>query len=318
MASIAARLRPDLAVVTSIGSEHNRAFGSLDVTQAEKGRIVEALGPDGIAILNHDDPRVLAMAKTAKCRVITCGLDPGADVSATDVEIDFPHGTRLTAHIGGHKVQMRFRLLGRVMVYPCLAALAVAWAEGVPLDQAVAALEAMPPRPGRLQLLPLPNGAWLIRDDFKSHLETIDAALDVLAQIPGRRIVVIGSASETQDSQGPLYRHLGGRIAEVASRIVVVGGNFEFRNYARGAFRAGLAREALIDAKHSVRAAWEAVRTDLRPGDVVLVKGRGDERLDRVSLALLGHEVRCTIQSCKLNEMRCEHCPKLTTGWVSV
>ena len=318
MAPIAARVRPNLVVVTSIGSEHISSFGSLDATQAEKGRMVEALGPDGTAVLNHDDPRVLAMAKVARGRVITCGLDPAADVRAADVAIDFPHGTRLTVHVGGRKLPVRLRLLGRVMVYPCLAALAVAWAEGLPLDRAVAALEALPPRPGRLQLQPLPGGAWLIRDDFKSHVETIDAALDVLDQVPGRRTVVIGSVAEVLGSQGPIYRSLGARLAQVASRVVVVGGRFEFRNYTRGAVRAGLPRDALIDAKHSVRTAWEAVRADLEPGEVVLVKGRSDERLDRVALALQGRDVRCTIQSCKLNEIRREDCPKLATGWASL
>ena len=318
MAQLAAMVRPDLAVVTSIGSEHNRSFGDLDVTRAEKGRMVEALGPGGTAVLNRDDARVLAMAGAARGRVITCGLDPAADVRATDVAIDFPHGTRLTAHVAGRALPVRLRLLGRVMVYPCLAALAVAWAEGLPLDRAVAALEAMPPRPGRLQLLPLPGGAWLLRDDYKSQVETIDAALDVLAEVPGRRIVVIGSVSEPPGSQGPIYRRLGTRLAQVASRVVVVGGSFEFRNYARGAVRAGLPRAGLVDAGRSVRAAWEAVRADLGPGDVVLVKGRGDERLDRVALALQGRDVRCTIQPCKLNEIRCENCPKLATGWASL
>ncbi|HEX6015341.1 MAG TPA: hypothetical protein VFY87_26790, partial [Geminicoccaceae bacterium] len=99
---------------------------------------------------------------------------------------------------------VRLRLLGQVMVYPVLAAVAVAWAEGRPLERAVADLEALPPQPGRLQLEPLANGAWLVRDEFKSSLETIEAALDVMAELPGRRIVVIGSVSEPPGSQGPI------------------------------------------------------------------------------------------------------------------
>jgi UDP-N-acetylmuramoyl-tripeptide--D-alanyl-D-alanine ligase len=315
MAAIAAMVRPDLVVVTSIGSEHNRSFGNLDVTRAEKGRMVEALGAGGTAVLNRDDLRVMAMAEATRGRVVTCGFDPAADVRATDVELDFPHGTRLTVHVAGRALPVRLRLLGRVMVYPCLAALAVAWIEGLPLERAVAALEALPPRPGRLQLLPLPGGAWLLRDDYKSQVETIDAALDVLAEVPGRRIVVIGSISEPPGSQYPIYRRLGERLAQVASRVVVV--SPMFRRYAVGATAAGMPRAALVDARGGVRAAWEAVRAELRPGDVVLVKGRITERLDRVALALQGRDVRCAIESCKLNEMRCEDCPKLATGWAS-
>ena len=199
------------------------------------------------------------------------------------------------------------------MVYPCLAALAVAWSENLTLEGAVAALEALPPRPARLQPVQLPGGSWLIRDDFKSQLETIDAALDVLEQVPGRRIVVIGSVAEPPGSQGPIYRRLGQRLAGIASRVIVVGD--AARRYASGAVAGGLPRAALINAGHDVRAAWEAVQADLRPGDVVLARGRITERLDRVALALQGRDVRCTIESCKLAEIRCESCPKLETGW---
>jgi UDP-N-acetylmuramyl pentapeptide synthase len=208
---------------------------------------------------------------------------------------------------------VRLRLLGRVMVYPFLAAVAVAWAERRPLDDAVAALEVLPPRRGRLQLEPLSGGAWLIRDDFKSSLETVDAALDVLTEVPGRRIVVIGSVSEPPGSQGPICRQIGQRLAGIASRVIVVGPMFQ--RYAAGAVAAGMPRTALVEAKRDLRAAWEAVQTDLVPGDVVLVKGRDTERLDRVALALQGRPVRCTIEFCDLRGLRCETCPKLETGW---
>jgi UDP-N-acetylmuramoyl-tripeptide--D-alanyl-D-alanine ligase len=313
MAPYAAMLRPDLVVVTSIGSEHHRSLGSLDQTRLEKGRMVQGLRPDGIVILNRDDPHVMAMAAMTTARIVTYGLDPAADVRATAVRIDWPHGTRLTLHADGGQREVRLRLLGRVMVYPFLAAVAAAWVERLPLDRVVADLEALPPRQGRMQIEPLEGGAWLVRDDFKSSFETIEAALDVLVEVPGRRIVVIGSISEPPGSQGPLYHHLGQRLAQVASRVIVVGNMF--RRYAGGAVAAGMPRAALVDAKHDVRAAWEAVRADLRPGDVVLVKGRDTQRLDRVGLALQGRPVRCEIEFCNLRGVRCHACPALETGW---
>jgi UDP-N-acetylmuramoyl-tripeptide--D-alanyl-D-alanine ligase len=248
-------------------------------------------------------------------RVVTYGLHPAADVRATDVRLDWPHGTRLRLHVAGTEREVRLRLLGRVMVYPFLGAVAVAWAGGKPLDRAVAALEDLQPRPGRLQLEPLPEGAWLIRDDFKSSLETIDAALDVLAEVPGRRIVVIGEASEPPGSQGPIYRRLGERLAGIASRVVCVCPETTYKSYVVGAARAGMPRSALVHAGRDPRAAWEAVRADLGPGDVVLVKGRDTQRLDRVALALQGRPVRCRKESCDLRGVRCQTCPKLETGW---
>ena len=313
MAVFADLLRPDLVVVTSIGSEHNRAFGSLDATQAEKTRIVAALGPAGAAVLNRDDPRVWAMAQAAPGRVVSFGFDAGADVRAYAFELDWPHGIRFRAHLAGRSLAVRAPLLGRVMVYPCLAAIAIAWLEGLSLERAVAALAGLEPAPARLQIVPLPNGAWLIRDDFKSAEETIGAALDLLAEVPGRRIAVLGSVTDHSGAQGPIYRRLGERLAAMAAKVVVYGG--QAKRYGVGLRAGGSPKEALIDAGREIGAAWRAVQCDLRPGDVVLVKGRTSERLDRIALSLLGHQVRCTIESCKITELRCEACPRLETGW---
>lgn len=313
MAAYGAMLRPDIVVVTTIGTEHHRSLGTLDTTEAEKGRMVEALRATGVAVLNADDPRVAAMSLRCAGKVIFYGIDAEADVRATDVAIDWPHGTRFTLHMAGSSREMRTRLLGRVMVYPVLAALAAAQAEGRPLAAAIAALEAMPSVSGRLQLAPLPGGAWLVRDDFKSSLETIDAALDTLSEIPARRMIVIGSVSEPPGSQGPLYKRLGARFAEIATKVVVVSSMYP--RFASGAKAAGMPREAILDRRHDLRGAWETIRAELRPGDVVLVKGRDTERLDRVGLALQGRDVRCTIEFCDLRGVRCETCPKLETGW---
>src|SRR5215218_9286467 len=129
MAGYAAMLRPDIVVVTTIGSEHHRSLGTLDRTQAEKGRMVEGLRPHGVAVLNRDDPRVMAMAASAP-RVVTYGFHPEAQVRASELRIDWPHGTRLVLHVAGTAREVQLRALGRAMAYPFLAAVAVAWTEG--------------------------------------------------------------------------------------------------------------------------------------------------------------------------------------------
>ncbi|MFO1038855.1 MAG: Mur ligase family protein [Geminicoccaceae bacterium] len=187
MGPCAAMLRPDVTVVTTIGTEHHRSLGTLETTQAEKGRMVQALRRDGVAVLNADDPRVLAMAATTEARIVTYGFDPAADVRGSDVEIAWPHGTRLSVHAGGERRSLQLRLLGRVMARPALAAIAVAVAEGRSLDDAIAGLERLEPRRMRMQIVALPGDAWMIRDEFKSSLETIDAALDTFARCPGAR-----------------------------------------------------------------------------------------------------------------------------------
>jgi UDP-N-acetylmuramyl pentapeptide synthase len=314
MAAYARVLRPNVTVVTSIGSEHNRSLGTLDVTRTEKAEMVRSLTPSGLAVLNGDDPHVRSMKGQTHAQIRTFGFDESNDVWATDVGLDWPRGTRFTLFAAGQTHQLRVRLLGRPGVYATLAAVAVALAEGFSLDQIIPRLEALEPTPGRLELMRLPNGAYLLRDDYKSTLETIDVALDVLEEVPAeRRIVVLGEVSEPPGSQGPIYRRLGQRVAQLADRAVFVGGNFQ--RYAAGAARGGLSREALIDAGTSVQTAVEAVRQELSPGDVVLVKGRDTQRLDRISLALAGQRVRCDIKFCDVKITRCSSCPMLERGW---
>jgi UDP-N-acetylmuramyl pentapeptide synthase len=169
-----------------------------------------------------------------------------------------------------------------------------------------------------MEAVPLANGAIILRDDFKSALETFDAALDALSEIPAqRRIVVFGEVSEPPGSQGPIYRRLGERVARFASRTIFIGESGVWSPFATGVKRVAGARDALINAGNSVCKAIEAVREDLGPGDVVLVKGRDNQRLERVGLALTGRTVRCDISFCQA-KVRCEQCPMLERGWNGV
>jgi UDP-N-acetylmuramoyl-tripeptide--D-alanyl-D-alanine ligase len=198
--------RPNIAVVTSVGSEHNRSLPNLAVTRAEKAAMVRALEPSGLAVLNGDDPNVRWMRTQTRAAVRTFGFDEGNDVWASDVAIDWPYGTRFTLHANGEVRRARVQLLARHMVYSVLAAVTVALAEGFSLDSVLPAIEALLPTPGRLEPVPLSNGAFLLRDDFKSTLETIETALAVLAEIPAeRRIVVLGDVEEPPGSEGPIY-----------------------------------------------------------------------------------------------------------------
>ena len=115
--------------------------------------------------------------------------------------LDWPRGTWLSVQVGGQQVELTVALFGRVMLYPVLAALAVAWAEGRPLAGAAASLASLRAQPGRLTV-PARGGAWLLRDEFKWTLKSIDAAFDLLAEIPARRA-----------ARGREYRPLGARLA---------------------------------------------------------------------------------------------------------
>ncbi len=313
MVQLTPMVRPDIVVVTSVGSEHHSSFKNLEATRAEKSQMVRVLPPSGLAVLNGDDPNVLWMKGQSRAPTTTFGFGPNNDVRASEVHLNWPHGTRFVLHAHGAQRQLSTRLLGQHQVYPVLAAVAVAMAEGRPLDAVCQHLEELSPTLGRLQTLPLPSGGFVIRDDCKSSLETIDVALDLLAEIPAqRRIVVLGEVSEPPGSQGPIYRRMGERIAGMASAAIFVGSNFQ--RYATGAIRGGLDRSALYDAGKRPLKAATILREIVRPGDVVLVKGRNNQRLGRVAFALLGQSVACDLSYCATT-IPCEACSMLERGW---
>ncbi|MEP7207650.1 MAG: Mur ligase family protein [Casimicrobiaceae bacterium] len=309
-------VRPDITVVTAVASEHHRSLGTLDVTRDEKAWMVRGLPADGVAVLNGDDPNVLWMRTTTTARVITFGFDERCDVRADDVQLEWPVGTRFTLDAFGERRSMTLRLLGRHQVPAALAAIAVAELVGVPRDQAIGRLEGLAPTTGRLQPVDIGNGVILLRDEWKSTLETFGAALDVLAAIDAsRRIIVLGDISEPPGNQHQAYRALGRRIAAVASLVVIAGAAGALERYRAGLRAGGLSSATILAGGRTPQEIAATLRGLLAPGDVVLVKGRDTQRLDRVRLILQGIHVGCDIRACHIRGIECADCPMLPHAW---
>lgn len=314
MKRYACTVGPDVTVITAIGSEHHRSLGTLEVTRAEKSWMLQVLPASGAAVLNGDDPNVMWMKQKTRARVVTFGFGAECDVRADSIRLDWPRGTHFRVAAFGEVRDVAVRLLGRHMVYPILAAIAVSHVEGYALDPALARLRELAPTPGRMDPVLLPNGVTVLRDDFKSTLETVHTALDVLAEVPApRRVVLLGSVSEPPGPQRPIYQALGERIAAIASHLV--GFNHDFEPLWSGARRGGMPRTSVTNAGSTARDAAEALSQLLLPGDVLLIKGRGPEKLDRVRLILEGRQVGCNIRYCSLRTQECEQCPMLERGW---
>lgn len=313
MAQYARVVRPDVTVVTSIGSEHRRSLRTPEGTRDEKAHMVRALAPDGLAVLNGDDPNVAWMRGETRARVVTFGLDPSNDVVGSDLRLDWPHGMELTVAARGASARVRAPLFGEKMAYPLLAAAAVGLEAGRTLDDVAHHLAHVTPAPGRLQPFALPDDVWVLRDEHKSGYETFHAALDAFAAIEARRrIAVVGDIGEPPRPQGPAYRALGARLGGIAARIVVVGSMH--RRIVGGARDAGMPGEHVIDAGRAVHDAIALLRGMLRPGDVVLLKGRDTQHLERIWLALAGRTVGCRRVHCDMRG-RCDRCPMLERGW---
>jgi UDP-N-acetylmuramyl pentapeptide synthase len=311
MAEAARLVRPTMVVVTSIGSEHWNSLGDREATMREKGAMIAALPEGGVVIANGDDERVLAMAarRPAGRGCVTFGSAAHNDVRVENVALDWPGGTDFRLIGADFDVQARIGMVGSPALSAALAAVAVGRVLGIDVPTLVARLRGTRPFPGRLQPVRLPSGAIVLRDDRKAALETVENALDFLAAVPARkRLAVLGPVTEPEGPQHLLYRNLGARAAAVVDRVLLVGQGH--RDLARGAWRGGLAREA-VTRHGGVHELAEVLAAELRDGDVVLLKGRTEQRLARVALLLEGVDVRCRLVNCYATGLACERCPKL-------
>ena len=315
MAENAKLIRPDIVVVTGIGSEHGTSLGSLEQTREEKADMVRMLPETGLAVLNGDDPHVLQMHNYTNARVLTQGFDSNNDLQATHISSDLEQGGLFSISDGNTSFPVRTNLLGRAAIRPIIASLLIAAECGVDRDLSLQRLAHVPAAPERLELIKTRDGADLIVDTLKSAIETVEHALQTLEDLPAeRKIVVLGEVEEPRGSLGEIYRGLGERIAKTATCLIFVGSKRVKRPLFSGARKAGMAEENMHHVKNSVSKAGELASKIVQPGDLVLIKGRSSQKMVRIALALCGEKVECRVEFCR-RKPGCRSCYRLIEGY---
>ncbi|TPW73804.1 UDP-N-acetylmuramoyl-tripeptide--D-alanyl-D-alanine ligase [Schumannella sp. 10F1B-5-1] len=264
---------PDVSVVLKVGLAHAGEFGGIEQTQRAKSEIVTQLPATATAVLNADDGRVMAMRDVTAARIVTFGLGD-ADLRAEDVALR-PDGTAFTLVDGDARTPVVLRILGEHHVYNALAALAVARELGVPIAEAIAAIESVPrAERWRMELLEPGDGVSVINDAYNASPDSTAAALKTLAQLAaaeGRRsIAVLGEMAELGEFADEEHDRIGRLAVRLDIRqLVVVGQGARHIHNAAGLEGSWDGESILVD---DVDAAYDVVRGLLRPGDVVLVK----------------------------------------------
>jgi len=268
--------RPSIGVVTAVRAIHLSRAGSLDAIAAGKRELVQALPPEGTAILNADDPLVLAMAADTPARALTYGFDRTADVSAADIESLGVDGMRYRLLLPDVEIAVTTPALGRHAVHNALAAAAVAVAAGLDAPTVAQGLSRPVSAPHRSVLIE--TATWRILDDsYNAAPDSMAAALDLLATLPGRHVAVLGEMLELGDGAAAAHREVGGRAAQRADRLIVVGAGAA--DIALGALAAGM-DPAVIDTVADRDAALALLLTEARPTDTILLKASRGVALD--------------------------------------
>jgi UDP-N-acetylmuramoyl-tripeptide--D-alanyl-D-alanine ligase len=283
IAQLCAVAPPDVSLVLNVGLAHVGEFGSQEAIAQAKGEIVEALGPEGIAVLNLDDPLVAGMAPRTRGRVRTFGRGPGASLRLESLEVDELGRPSFDLQQEAQRVRVRLRLLGEHQATNAAAAATVASALGLGLDAVGAALERIEVlSPWRMELRERADGLVVVNDAYNANPHSMRAALETLAGI-GRRtgrttVAVLGEMRELGGSSQAEHRAIGTLTAELGiDRVVVVGEGA--RSIAESA------REASFFP--SVAEAAEAMRDNVGGAEVVLVKASRAVGLERLAEALL-------------------------------
>jgi len=286
IARMAAMTRPDVAILNNAMSAHLEGFGSLDGVVQAKGEIFSGLPEGGVGVVNLDSPHAstwINRLQRLQRRMISFGVENGAaSVNATRLEMNADGSWRFTLDDGTDQLPVSLRLLGRHNVANATAAAAAWVASGQPLASIAGVLEQCAPVSGRLCPHRLASGALVIDDSYNANADAMKAAIDLLAQLPGEQVLVLGDMAELGNQSLRLHEEIGRYAAERSiDRLLVTGTAMRRAADAYNKRRQG--------AEHFDTQAQLITRIQALPQSklTLLVKGSRSAAMDRVVEALL-------------------------------
>jgi murE/murF fusion protein len=275
---LAAMAMPTVGLVINAQREHQEFMHTVEAVAQENGAMLTSLPLDGYAVYPGDDRYTDIWDRLASTpHIVRFGQQPGLDVYCEAVHADGA-GTRCKLVTSAGSAALSLRLLGRHNLHNALAATACSLAAGVPLSTVCAALSTFKPIAGRLQSHQMSDGTWVVDDTYNANPDSVRAAIDVLAQLPGPRLLVLGDMGEVGINGAAMHREVGEYARECGIEILLTLG--AAAREAAAAFGPGAM------ACESVEAIVTALRSHVPC--VVLVKGSRFMRMERVVKAFLG------------------------------
>jgi len=266
-------VRPKYGILTSIGPRHMDTFGSMENIASTKFELVQGLPKDGLAVFGCGDDyinRLYALCRHEKCRI---GMDddPGAYMLARNLSFSDRGSAFDMVCLGGESVRCRTRLLGSYNVKNILLAAALAHRMGLSMAEIAEAVKGLSPIEHRMQLIP--GELTVIDDSVNEDADSAFEAMRVLAQMPGRRIVVTPGIGEQGGKEADVNFALGTVMADSADAVILVGRRAFTRSIVRGMMQSGFSRSNLysVDDMDDASDILQEISED---GDTVLFESR--------------------------------------------
>jgi len=275
IARLAAIAEPTVGLVNNAQREHQEFMATVAAVAEENGAVLRALSADGVAVFPADDPfaglwRGYAQQQPGR-RVLTFGLSADADVCCAHRADAF--GSVLSISAGGREFTVRLAAAGVHNVRNALAATACALAAGIDIEAIRRGLEAFAPVAGRLQKKAAANGACVIDDTYNANPDSVRAAIDVLAQAPAPRILVLGDMGEVGNEGRQFHQEIGAYArSRGIDHLLALG---ELTREAVAAFGGGHHFDSLDDLAAALQPLLTSAAT-------VLVKGSRFMRMERL------------------------------------
>lgn len=271
-------LLPTLGIVTAIGGDHRKAFGSFEAIAAEKAKLVQRLPGTGLAVLNADDPLVATMAEGCACRVVTFGRAENADLRLLGAKAVWPERLTLDVAYRGQALAVKTRLVGVHWSISVMAALLSALELGASPTACLSAIESLEPVFNRMSLHPGPNGSCLVLDANKASFYGIEACLGFLdGAVAPRKTIVFGTIADYAGASRSHYYKVARMALDRADRVIFTAANASrVRRLAAEEFAGRL---FVRERPHDV---LKMLSEDAVPDEIIYIKATRIDRLSRV------------------------------------
>jgi UDP-N-acetylmuramoyl-tripeptide--D-alanyl-D-alanine ligase len=273
---------PTIGLITNIGPAHLAGFGSIDAVREEKSDLFLNMPSSGIAIINLDDNAVAVAAEQWRGNSVTFSMSPNADVTVKDIEKNGAKGMRFNLVISGSIQKTEIKIVGLHHVYNAMAAAATAFAAGMDVKTIAEGLSSFRPFSGRMEIIKLRNGAFLLDDSYNANPASVREALMTLKDLKTNHngFVFLGDMLELGSQSDEMHRKIGMLMATIGVNALFLQGAFS-EVTAAGAKEGGMAPENIffISGKENC---VDYLKQHLKKGDWILVKGSRGMKMERI------------------------------------